>query len=78
MMRTPIKMKLGVYVKGLKEIVVDCPMKIQGIVDQGMKARTVASTQMNADSSRSHSVFTLKIHQKDSEDESRNLFAKVR
>jgi kinesin family protein 1 len=78
MMRTPIKMKLGVYVKGLKEIVVDCPKKIQGIVDQGMKARTVASTQMNADSYRSHSVFTLKIHQKDSEDESRNLFAKVR
>ena len=63
--------------KGLKEIVVDCPQKIQGIVDQGMKNRTVATTQMNADSSRSHSVFTIKIHQKDSEDESKSLFAKV-
>jgi hypothetical protein len=64
-------------VKGLKEIVVDCPSKMQAIVDQGMKARTVATTQMNADSSRSHSVFTIKIHQKDSGDESKSLFAKV-
>ena len=63
--------------KGLKEIVVDSPEKIQGIVTQGMKSRTVATTQMNADSSRSHSVFTVKIHQKDSEDESKNLFAKI-
>ena len=68
----------GVYVKGLKEIVVDSPMKLESIVDQGVKARTVATTQMNADSSRSHSVFTIKIHQKDPEDETKNLFAKVR
>ena len=63
--------------KGLKEIVIDSPEKMQAIVDQGMKSRTVASTQMNADSSRSHGVFTIKIHQKDTEDESKNLFAKV-
>lgn len=68
---------LGVYVKGLQEIVVDSPAKIQGTLDQGMRHRTVASTQMNSESSRSHSIFTIKIHQKDSEDESRNLFAKV-
>jgi hypothetical protein len=68
---------LGVYVKGLQEIVVDNPSKMQDIIDQGMKSRTVASTQMNADSSRSHSVFTIKVHQKDAEDESKNLFAKV-
>lgn len=68
---------LGVYVKGLQEIVVDNPIKMQAILDQGMKSRTVASTQMNADSSRSHSVFTIKVHQKDSQDESKNLFAKV-
>jgi hypothetical protein len=68
---------LGVYVKGLQEIVVDSPAKIQGTLDQGMRHRTVASTQMNSESSRSHSIFTIKIHQKDSEDESKNLFAKV-
>ncbi len=39
--------------------------------------RTVASTQMNADSSRSHSVFIITVHQKDLEEESKNIFAKV-
>ncbi|KAJ1437629.1 P-loop containing nucleoside triphosphate hydrolase protein [Ochromonadaceae sp. CCMP2298] len=68
---------LGVYVKGLQEIVVDSAPKLQNIIDQGMKSRTVASTQMNADSSRSHSVFLINVHQKDVEDESKNIFAKV-
>ena len=68
---------LGVYVKGLQEIVVDSASKLQNIIDQGMRNRTVASTQMNADSSRSHSVFIINLHQKDVEDESKNVFAKV-
>lgn len=68
---------LGVYVKGLQEIVVDSSEKLQSIIDQGMGCRTVASTQMNADSSRSHSVFVILIHQKDAEDETKNVFAKV-
>lgn len=68
---------LGVYVKGLQEIVVDNPSKLQEIIDQGMSNRTVASTQMNADSSRSHSVFQITLHQKDAEDETKNVFAKV-
>lgn len=41
-----------------------------------MKSRTVASTQMNADSSRSHSVFVITVRQKDMNDESKNIFAK--
>lgn len=68
---------LGVYVKGLQEIVVDTAVKLQSIIDQGMRNRTVASTQMNADSSRSHSVFIINLHQKDTLDESKNVFAKV-
>lgn len=68
---------LGVYVKGLQEIVVDNANKMQSLIDQGMRNRTTASTQMNADSSRSHSVFTITIHQKDTVDESKNIFAKV-
>eukprot|EP01038_Epipyxis_sp_PR26KG_P007305 gene7305-9952_t len=68
---------LGVYVKGLQEIVVDNASKLQSIIDQGMGNRTVASTQMNADSSRSHSVFVITVHQKDLEDESKNVYAKV-
>ena len=68
---------LGVYVKGLQEYVVDTAIKLQHIIDQGMKSRTVASTQMNADSSRSHSVFVITLHQKDTEDETKNIFAKI-
>lgn len=68
---------LGVYVKGLQEIVVDNAAKLQSIIDEGMSNRTVASTAMNADSSRSHSVFVITLHQKDTEDESKNVFAKV-
>jgi kinesin family protein 1/kinesin family protein 3/17 len=68
---------LGVYVKGLQEVVVDSAAKLQSFIDQGMRNRTVASTQMNADSSRSHSVFIINLHQKDVEDESKNVFAKV-
>jgi kinesin family protein 1/kinesin family protein 3/17 len=68
---------LGVYVKGLQEIVVDSTSKLQLIIDQGMKNRTVASTQMNADSSRSHSVFIINLHQKDIEDETKSIFAKI-
>lgn len=68
---------LGVYVKGLQEIVVDSVSKLQLIIDQGMKNRTVASTQMNADSSRSHSVFIINLHQKDIQDETKSIFAKI-
>jgi len=68
---------LGVYVKGLQEIVVDNGTALQNIIDKGMASRTVASTAMNADSSRSHSVFVIKIHQKDEVNESKNVFAKI-
>jgi len=68
---------LGVYVKGLQEIVTDNSVKMQKLIDQGMGNRHVAATQMNAESSRSHSVFTIKIHQKDKTDDSKSIFAKV-
>ena len=68
---------LGVYVKGLQEYVVENAIKLQKIIDQGMRCRTVASTQMNADSSRSHSVFVITVRQKDDIDETKNIFAKV-
>jgi hypothetical protein len=58
--------------------VVDSAAKLQSIIDEGMSNRTVASTAMNADSSRSHSVFVITLHQKDVEDESKNVFAKVK
>jgi len=55
---------LGVYVQGLQEIAVDTHEKIQSLMDQGNEMRAVASTQMNATSSRSHSIFIIKMQQK--------------
>jgi hypothetical protein len=58
-------------------MVVDEPSKVQDLIDQGMATRTIASTNMNDQSSRSHSIFTIKIHQKDSSDPTKSVFAKL-
>ena len=55
---------LGVYVQGLQEIGVSSHAEIQTLMEQGNEMRAVASTAMNATSSRSHSIFTIKILQK--------------
>ena len=68
---------LGIYVKGLQERVVENHSQVIELMTQGQLARTVGSTQMNAESSRSHSIFVIKVHQKDKEDESKNVFAKI-
>jgi len=68
---------LGIYVKDLTEIVAEDAKKLEEMLDNGMKARAVSSTMMNSVSSRSHSVFTIKVHQKDEEDKSKNVFAKL-
>ena len=57
--------KLGVYVAGLQEIGVDTKEKIEKLMDQGNAARAVAATQMNATSSRSHSIFIIRLQQKE-------------
>ncbi|RLN93243.1 hypothetical protein BBJ28_00005900 [Nothophytophthora sp. Chile5] len=68
---------LGIYVKDLQERVVESCDEVVDLMTLGAQARTVGSTQMNAESSRSHSIFTIKIHQKDAEDETKSLFAKI-
>lgn len=55
---------LGVYVQGLQEIGVSSHAEIQTLMEQGNEMRAVASTAMNAASSRSHSIFTIKILQR--------------
>jgi len=67
---------LGVFVKGLQEIVVDSEEKIRALMEQGASVRSAASTNMNAHSSRSHSIFSIKVHQKDAASNS-NIFAKI-
>lgn len=68
---------LGIYVKDLQEMVVDGADKLETLMNTGIKNRAVSSTNMNSVSSRSHSIFTIKVHQKDDVDQSRNVFAKL-
>ncbi|KAH8797988.1 kinesin-like protein [Flagelloscypha sp. PMI_526] len=50
---------LGPYVEDLSKLVVSSYDGMMHLMDEGNKARTVAATQMNETSSRSHAVFTL-------------------
>jgi len=55
--------RFGVYVPGLTESVVVDHSEVGKLIKFGAKARTVASTNMNANSSRSHCIFTLNVEQ---------------
>ncbi|KAK9347247.1 P-loop containing nucleoside triphosphate hydrolase protein [Lipomyces starkeyi] len=57
----------GVYVKGLSEIYVASVEEVYEVMRQGAEARAVASTNMNQESSRSHSIFALVVSQKNVE-----------
>lgn len=50
---------LGPYVEDLSKLVVQDYGDIHDLIDEGNKARTVAATNMNETSSRSHAVFTI-------------------
>ncbi|SMQ46309.1 unnamed protein product [Zymoseptoria tritici ST99CH_3D7] len=54
----------GPYVEDLAKLVVRSFTEIDHLMDEGNKARTVAATNMNETSSRSHAVFTLTLTQK--------------
>jgi kinesin family protein 1 len=54
----------GPYVEDLAKLVVGSFAEIEHLMDEGNKARTVAATNMNETSSRSHAVFTLTLTQK--------------
>lgn len=54
----------GPYVEDLAKLVVRSFEEIENLMDEGNKARTVAATNMNETSSRSHAVFTLILTQK--------------
>ncbi|KAJ3357929.1 hypothetical protein GGF32_000819 [Allomyces javanicus] len=55
----------GVYVKGLLEVYVASVGEVFEVMRRGQSARIVAYTAMNAESSRSHSIFVITINQKD-------------
>ena len=54
----------GPYVEDLAKLAVRSFEEIENLMDEGNKARTVAATNMNETSSRSHAVFTLTVTQK--------------
>ncbi|RZF34007.1 hypothetical protein LSTR_LSTR012352 [Laodelphax striatellus] len=55
---------LGPYVEDLSKLAVTSYHDIHDLIDEGNKARTVAATNMNETSSRSHAVFTIFFTQK--------------
>uniref|UniRef100_A0A7N8XV84 Kinesin family member 1C n=1 Tax=Mastacembelus armatus TaxID=205130 RepID=A0A7N8XV84_9TELE len=55
---------LGPYVEDLSKLAVTGFPDIRDLMDVGNKARTVAATNMNETSSRSHAVFTIVFTQK--------------
>ncbi|XP_060538071.1 kinesin-like protein KIF13A isoform X1 [Pantherophis guttatus] len=54
---------LGPYVDGLSQLAVTCFEDIESLMSEGNKSRTVAATNMNEESSRSHAVFNIIITQ---------------
>ncbi|XP_039638629.1 LOW QUALITY PROTEIN: kinesin-like protein KIF13B [Perca fluviatilis] len=50
---------LGPYVDGLSRLAVSCYKDIESLMSEGNKSRTVAATNMNEESSRSHAVFNI-------------------
>jgi len=53
----------GVFVEGLSYCAVDCYDDVEVLMDEGTAARTIGATNMNASSSRSHSIFEIVITQ---------------
>ncbi|KRF80502.1 uncharacterized protein Dvir_GJ19868, isoform B [Drosophila virilis] len=54
---------LGPYVDGLSQLAVASYQDIDNLMTEGNKSRTVAATNMNAESSRSHAVFSVVLTQ---------------
>nr|XP_032808936.1 kinesin-like protein KIF13A isoform X4 [Petromyzon marinus] len=54
---------LGPYVDGLSQLAVRTFQDIDSLMSEGNKSRTVAATNMNEESSRSHAVFTITLTQ---------------
>jgi hypothetical protein len=55
--------KTGPYVEGLSSLLVENNAAIERLMEEGTKARTIASTKMNATSSRAHTIFQIILTQ---------------
>ncbi|EWC46073.1 kinesin heavy chain [Drechslerella stenobrocha 248] len=57
----------GIYVKGLLEIYVSSVQEVYEVMRRGGTSRAVSATNMNQESSRSHSIFVITVTQKNVE-----------
>ncbi|KAF6171948.1 hypothetical protein GIB67_011845 [Kingdonia uniflora] len=65
--------KGGVLVRGLEEEIVTCASEIFTLLERGSAKRRTAETLLNKQSSRSHSLFSITIHIKESTPEGDEL-----
>lgn len=57
--------KGSIVVQGLEEVIVHSRNEVYGILEKGTQRRQTAATLLNAQSSRSHSLFMVTIHMKE-------------
>uniref|UniRef100_A0A8V0YWI6 Kinesin family member 4B n=1 Tax=Gallus gallus TaxID=9031 RepID=A0A8V0YWI6_CHICK len=69
--------KEGIKIVGLTERNVACARDTVSCLEQGNNCRTVASTAMNSQSSRSHAIFTICIDQKKKNDKNSSFHSKL-
>ncbi|XP_008270972.1 chromosome-associated kinesin KIF4A isoform X3 [Oryctolagus cuniculus] len=69
--------KEGIKIIGLTEKTVLVALDTVSCLEQGNNCRTVASTAMNSQSSRSHAIFTISIEQRKKNDKSSSFRSKL-
>ena len=69
--------KGSVIVQGLEEALVQNKAEVYKILEKGSAKRKTATTLMNAHSSRSHTVFTVTVHIKESNAEGEEVLRSV-
>lgn len=58
----------GIYIEDISEYYVSCEEEILELIKMGSENRIQAATNMNENSSRSHSIFIINIHQQNNKD----------
>ncbi|XP_019503508.1 PREDICTED: chromosome-associated kinesin KIF4A [Hipposideros armiger] len=69
--------KEGIKIVGLTEKAVVVALDTVSCLEQGNNCRTVASTAMNSQSSRSHAIFTISIEQRKKSDKNSSFRSKL-
>lgn len=69
--------KEGIKIIGLTERDVACAQDTVLCLEQGNNSRTVASTAMNSQSSRSHAIFTISVEQRKKSDKNNSFRCKL-